>query len=558
MTDTGREPTAGRADGPENGPRTGAAAGPAAPGRPRVDMSVEAAHEQYAPGRGGGAPGGGHEVQVLVRLRAEGLDATVPRRPPERSEVIVIDCSGSMGHPSVRKIAAARRAAAAAIEMLPDGTHFALVEGTDTARVVHPRRDPASPATVAASPASRADGARAARALEAHGGTRISSWLSLTRRLLTARPGAAFRHALLLTDGMDQHGRAEELRRVLDDCAGEFVCDALGIGEGWDAEQLREIADRLHGRMEAVVDDPPDAGLPGAGSPDADGSQADGSQADGAGADGEGLGEQLTRLFRELVGASTRRTLAGLTLAVHTGPQASVVLFRQVNPTVLDLTGTAVRDGGRTLLPTGAWGDETRWYELRLRVDPGHPSVRGVREARIASLRLEAEDAAGVVLPREERITVRWVAEAPPTDLGAAGRHFRRYTELEEATRAGCAALGRHDVPSAERELGRAVRLAYELNDTAHLARLRALVTVENAAVGLVRVRDAVDPGHLRKLIARSSRTAPPPPGTSRDVPGGEGGGHSEKPPVCCRRCAEWVRPDRFCESCGHPLGEER
>ncbi|WP_101257550.1 vWA domain-containing protein [Streptomyces barkulensis] len=529
-------------------PATGAAGG-TVPGRPRVDMTVETVHEQYVPGRSG-APGGGHEVQVMVRIRVRGLEATALRHPPERSEVIVIDCSGSMGHPSVQKIAAARRAAAAAIEMLPDGTHFALVAGTDTARVVHPRCDPASPATVAASPASRADGARAALTLEAHGGTRISSWLSLVHTLLTARPGTAFRHALLLTDGVDQHGRAGELRRVLDDCAGEFECDALGIGEGWDAEQLREIADRLRGRVEAVVDDPPDT---------------DGPRGTGG---GEGLGEQLTRLFRELVGASTRRRLSRLTVAVHTGPQASVVLFRQVNPAVLDLTGTAVRDGDRTLLPTGAWGEETRWYELRLRVDPGHPSVRETGEARIASLGLDADAAAGVVLPSEERITVRWVGQAPPTDLGVAGRHFRRYTELEEATRAGCAALGRHDVPSAERELGRAVRLAYELGDASHLARLRALVTVENAAVGLVRVRDAVDPGHLRTLIARSSRTAPPPgagggepppPGAPGDgAPGEAGAGHSEKPPVRCPRCAAWVRPERFCESCGRPLGEDR
>ncbi|MGY1453627.1 VWA domain-containing protein [Streptomyces sp. SS8] len=531
MTDTTRDSVTG-------------AAGGAAPGRPRVDMTVETAREQYAPGPGDRAPGGGHEVQVMVRIRARGLEAAALRRPPERSEVIVIDCSGSMGHPSVRKIAAARRAAAAAIEMLPDGTHFALVAGTDTARVVHPRCDPASPATVAASPASRADGARAALTLEAHGGTRISSWLSLARTLLTARPGTAFRHALLLTDGVDQHGRAEELRRVLDDCAGEFECDALGIGDGWDAEQLREIADRLRGRVEAVVGDPPDVGDP-------------------PGAGGEGLGEQLTRLFRELVGASTRRKLSRLTLAVHTGPRVSVVLFRQVNPAVLDLTGTAVRDGDRTLLPTGAWGEETRWYELRLRVDPGHPSVREAGEARIASLGLEADAAAGVVLPREERIAVRWAGQAPPTDLGVAGRHFRRYTELEEATRAGCAALGRRDVPRAERELGRAVRLAYELGDASHLARLRALVTVENAAVGLVRVRDALDPGHLRTLIARSSRTAPPPEAggdepPSPGAPGEAGAGHSEKPPVRCRRCAEWVRPERFCESCGRPLGEDR
>lgn len=521
------DPAADRAARPAPGTAGPPAAG-ADPGRPRVHMTVEHAREQYLPGGGPGA----HEVHVPVRIRVEGLEAAAPRRPPQRSEVVIIDCSGSMAHPTPRKIAAARKAAAAAIAGLPDGIHFALVAGTDTARLAYPTRErlgnPAEPATIAATRASREEGSRTARTLEAHGGTRISAWLSLARRLLTARPDAPFRHALLLTDGRDEHGRADELERVLDACAGEFTCDALGIGEDWDAAQLQRIADRLHGRAEAVVED-------------------------GA----EEFEGRLTGLFHTLLGASTRRTLPRLALGVRTAPYLSVTLFRQVYPTVLDLTDTAVGEGDRTLFPTGAWGDGTRWYELRMRVDPGHPDHPGDREphaARIASVRLEARDTGDVVLPAEEHVTVRWAGrESSPTDLGTAGWHFARQDELREACRAGAAALYRGGTAEAERELGRAVRLAYELGDETRLAQLRDLVTVEQAARGEVRIRDDITPGRVQALIVFSGHTSAPPGGE-----GGEGGDGDPPPsggrPLRCARCTEQVRPGRFCENCGHPL----
>ncbi|PJE95759.1 VWA domain-containing protein [Streptomyces carminius] len=532
-------------------------AGPV-PGRPRLELNVSSTYELYAGHDGRGTPGE-HEVHVILEVRAEGL-GTVPRRPAEHCEVVVIDCSGSMAHPTLDKIAAARRAAAEAVGMLPDGTHFALVEGTDTARVAYPWGDPSTPATVAASPATRAEGSRTARVLDAHGGTRISAWLDLARRLLTARPETAFRHALLLTDGRDEHGRAEELRRVLDDCAGEFGCDVLGIGDDWDAAQLRMIADRLHGRAEAVV-------------------------TGGAGAAGE-TGAQLTRLFRELVGAATRRTLPRLAVGVHVGPFLTVTLFRQVNPTVADLTDTAVQDGDRLRFGTGAWGDETRWYELRLRVDPGHAGPgpgsgsdgqpgagepgAGTGAVRIASLWLETEgEAAGAVeLPGEVPVAVRWTDEPPPlTDPGGAGWHFLRHAELGEASRAGSAALVRGDVATAERELGRAVRLADELGDTEQLARLGALVVVENAATGQVRIRDTVEPGNIQAVIAGSTHTTTPPPvpppagspSAGRRSAGSPSAGRrpADGRPVTCPRCAEVVQPGRYCVSCGHPLRKE-
>ena len=53
-----------------------------------------------------------------------------PRGAPGGSaEIIIVDCSGSMDHPK-SKIIEARAATAAAVDVLTDGTWFAVVAGT--------------------------------------------------------------------------------------------------------------------------------------------------------------------------------------------------------------------------------------------------------------------------------------------------------------------------------------------------------------------------------------------------------------------------------------------
>ena len=52
------------------------------------------------------------------------------------AEIIIVDCSGSMGAP--KKMIQARQATAAAIEAIRDGVAFAVVAGTGEARQVWP------------------------------------------------------------------------------------------------------------------------------------------------------------------------------------------------------------------------------------------------------------------------------------------------------------------------------------------------------------------------------------------------------------------------------------
>ena len=73
---------------------------------------------------------GGREVHAVITVDAEGdLAATANTPPPEAAEVIILDCSGSMGSPP-EKIVKAKQAAGVAIDGLRDGVLFALVAGS--------------------------------------------------------------------------------------------------------------------------------------------------------------------------------------------------------------------------------------------------------------------------------------------------------------------------------------------------------------------------------------------------------------------------------------------
>ena len=55
----------------------------------------------------------------------------------ERAEVVLLDCSGSMGRPW-SKLRAARRATGEVLDALPDGTWFAVVRCDHRAATVYP------------------------------------------------------------------------------------------------------------------------------------------------------------------------------------------------------------------------------------------------------------------------------------------------------------------------------------------------------------------------------------------------------------------------------------
>ena len=137
-------------------------------------------------------PAGGTLMNAVITVTAEGTSAAPVRRglgetPRTRAEIIILDTSGSMKGVN---LAAAKAAAAAAIDCLPDGVRFAVVSGNHEAWLAYPITWPLAVATTT----SRAEAKEALRRLDANGGTAIGSWIALTTQLLRGEPGHTSRH----------------------------------------------------------------------------------------------------------------------------------------------------------------------------------------------------------------------------------------------------------------------------------------------------------------------------------------------------------------------------
>jgi hypothetical protein len=408
-------------------------------------------------------PEGADLMHAVVTVTAFGpsvggtvADAGGPRAQ-DRTELIIVDTSGSM---LGAKLHEAKVATAAAIGSLPDGVRFGIISGNESARVVYP---PAPPLAVS-SAATRFDATESLRALEARGGTAIGAWISLATQVLSEEAG--IRHAILLTDGRNEHETPEVLGQVLAQAEGVFQCDCRGVGTDWKVSELRTVATALLGSYDIV-------------------------------ADPSGLTEDFTEMMQQ----SLSKQVPQVTLRIWTPHGAEVTLLKQLEPVMLDLTGA--RGGAGPLsgdYPTGSWGDESRDYHLTVRVVPGTVGDE-MLAARITLL--VGDEVAGQALVRAvwtgdvERSThiTRRVAEA----MGES--------ELAEVIQEGIDAHRSGDVDTATSRFGRAVRLAAEHGNDDALDRLATVVEIEDAATGLVRPRAVVDETDVMIVETRSTRT---------------------------------------------------
>ena len=271
---------------------------------------------------------GVREVHAVITVDAQGSRAALV---PGAAEVLILDCSRSMGTPT-EKIVNAKEAACAAIDELRDGVWFALIAGSDQARMLWP----AQPHLVLADPWTRAEAKDALRRLDTGGGTAIGAWLRLAGRLLGRRPGA-IRHAILLSDGRNDGESPEALRAALRDCAGTFRCDCAAVGTDWSVAELEAVSSALHGKVD-LVEDP--AGL--------------------------------ATDFRAMVAKSMRKAIGEVSLRLWTPVGAAVRFLKQTAPTLVDLSVHRVDSGELTGdYPTGSWGIESREYHLCVELEPG-------------------------------------------------------------------------------------------------------------------------------------------------------------------------------------------
>jgi uncharacterized protein YegL len=404
-------------------------------------------------------PTDGREVHAILTIGSTGGVIT-QAVSTEAAEVIIVDTSGSMSGSKIRE---ARQAAVTAVQTLRDGVYFAVIAGTDKAKVVFPG---GTPSLVKATPATKAEAVRAVGQLLAHGGTAMGEWLKLAGHLLNSRP-SAIRHALLMTDGQNNE-RAEVFGSVLSAWSGKFVCDCLGVGDDWVPGELRKVAEAMLGTFDFVR-----------------------NQGD------------LPEFFRRLTQASMSKTVAELSLRVWVPQTATLKFVKQVSPTLLDLTGKRTDVNPLTGdYPTGSWGSEDREYHICVEVPPGQIG----NEIRAGWVKLVRPDTQEVVA--SGNVLAQWTDDlAQSTRINRKVAHYTGQAELHELIQDGLSARANGDVDTATARLAKARQIATESGreDTARL--LEKVVEVD-PATGTARLRRNVDKADEIELDTGSVRTS--------------------------------------------------
>jgi hypothetical protein len=492
-----------------------------------------------APVNGGAAPGLDFTIEIDATrdlgadvFRAEAL-ITVTAHPAGAAapaaaavEVLIMDRSRSML--GENKIHEAHRAACAAIDVLPDGVLLGIIAGNRTAEPVFP----AAGGLAVIDAGTKAAAKRQVMSLRPEGGTEIGRWLAAANELFATGPAAGFvRHAVLYTDGKNEHETPAALDAALSACADRFVCDVRGVGGDWHYAELRHIAEMLHGDATAVL-----------------------RIAD--------LAEDFTQLMQRV----QRLVVPRAYLRLQPRGSFRVSSIAQTYPVRVDLTRHQQPAGDAAVdVPLGPWEQQTRRYQLSLQFDPATlPAEDDVRAARVELLTeiadgtRERRASAALVVRRHATPDFRTVVPESLTKV-------EKERELSLAMQACADAWLNRRTADADDELNLALRLAREVRDV-------RLPLLEGVAVagpdGRARLRPDVTPGEMQRLGLDSTKTALTVTGGSASngarPPGSPPGSPPGPLPVtgrACPRCGATTRAAnlRFCEACGAPFdGEAR
>jgi Ca-activated chloride channel family protein len=482
-------------------------------------------------------------VEALVTVTAHLAGAAGPAT--RAVEVLIMDRSRSMM--GENKIHEAHRAACAAIDALPGGVLLGIIAGNGEAELVFPRTG----GLAVVDAGTKAAAKRQVMSLRPEGGTAIGRWLTAAGELFATEPAAGFvRHAVLYTDGKNEHETPEALDSALSGCADRFVCDVRGVGGDWHYAELRHIAEMLHGDATAVL-----------------------RIAD--------LAEDFTQLMHRV----QRLVVPRAYLRVQPGGRFRIGSIAQTYPVRVDLTRhqqpaaqpaarpAAPPAGGAAVdVPLGPWEQQTRRYQLSLQFDPAAlPPEDEIRAARVELLTevtdgtRERRASAALVVRRHATPDFRTVVPESLTQV-------EKERELGLAMQACADAWLRGQAAAADDELNLAIRLAREVRDG-------RLPLLEDVAVtgpdGRARLRPDVTPGEMQRLGLDSTKTAftatgtRPANGTSAGDaarPPGDGArppGDEAVPPLAgvraCPGCGQATRAAslRFCEACGRPFDAE-
>jgi von Willebrand factor type A domain. len=416
-----------------------------------ADWTTEVFENEYL-------PADATDVHAIVTVACQGAGAA--GQTGAAAEVIIVDTSGSMSSPRA-KIVSARKAAAAAIDELVDGTWFAVLAGDNSAHLVYPTHQGMTEASMA----TRSEAKKAVEHLEPSGGTAIGSWLDAASAIF-ATVDAGQRHAILLTDGRDESESPAELQAGVDGARGLFQCDCRGVGADWEVNELRGIASALLGSVDIIAEP-----------------------------------EQMADDFREMMRTAMGRGVPDARLRVWT-PQGSELLFvRQVAPTIEELSDRAVQVSELVReYPTGSWGDESRDYHVAVKV----PSKALGAEQLVARVQIVVGDAVAA----QGLVRATWSDDSTlTTRINPAVAHYTGQAELASAIQEGLAAKAAGDDATATIKLGRAAQLAAETGNEEATNKLRRVVEITDADTGTVKLKREVSKLDEMALDTSSTKT---------------------------------------------------
>ncbi|MFF3722252.1 protein kinase [Streptomyces erythrochromogenes] len=314
-------------------------AGLPAPAPPPSGFTMEADYNEVVPPEA-------TEVNAILTVTGTGAAPDDSAAAAPRALVFLLGLSEELRAADFRAVLAA---VGSAVDSLDEGAAFAVVAGSDHARMLYPD----TMRLVRATAETKAEARAALAGLEPIGAAAFGRWLRLADRILAAH-GDAVRAVVLLTDMEATAESPAELSAVLASCTGRFTCHARGIGTNWEVAQVRAITTALSGTMD-IVRDPA--------------------------APASGLTGELIPLI-----ARTRQAFArNLALRVAMPGGGRVRFVKQLTPSVEDLTGRGHQVGpGVTEYPVEVPDGDSCDYHLQFDLPPG----RHGDEAVVAELSL--------------------------------------------------------------------------------------------------------------------------------------------------------------------------
>lgn len=377
--------------------------------------------------------------------------------------VFMLDTSGSMGEDGGVKIKNGRNALAAAIKLLRPTDEFCVISGSGTARFVVE--------LCLATDANKARAVSEVMAIQANGGTTMSTWLRKAKEAFNSRPGK-IHQAVLLTDGANDEADQQALVAMIKECVGVFQCECRGVEAKFKPDQLRLIADQLLGTVDMIRDP-------------------------------ASMAVDFTAIMQKSAGLAVNDVMAQVWIPAG----AKITAFKQMTPEILDLTAK-VKPGANAQthrFPTGAWGgEESRDYLITIELGkagaPNGPKMLAGRAALIYS-------ESGV----ETKVGEAQILGVWTDDIDQGSRvepkvdNYTGQAELTKKVQDGLALRKAGNEEEATKALQRAHELAVATGNEGTRRLLEKVVEVERD--GTIKLKKNINEADAVELDTRSSRT---------------------------------------------------